>query len=82
MTKNRHPVTEYRFKNQLTLKQFARFIESTPAHLSQIENWKVTPGLNMAARIMNATFGAVQLQDLLSEEAKADIERRMKEMET
>lgn len=57
MEKRKHPLRDWRLGQEprKTLAELAADLEVTPSHLSEIENWKNEPSLDLAARLHRAT---------------------------
>lgn len=68
---NLHPLREYRTKEGLTLAALAARVGVQVPALSKIENWKQLPSMGLAARIQEATGGAVTPNDFLHEHERA-----------
>lgn len=67
MSQQDHPLKEYRAKARLTLAELADRVGVKKAALSKIENRTRLPSMGLAARIQEATNGAVTPNDFLSE---------------
>jgi transcriptional regulator with XRE-family HTH domain len=50
-----HPMREWRRLNEKTLQDVAKEVGCTQPHLSEIENWKNEPSLDLAARLSSLT---------------------------
>ena len=59
MTKTDHPLRLWRNRQspRKTLSEVAQLVEVTPSHLSEIENWKNEPSLDLASKLA-ALIGA------------------------
>jgi transcriptional regulator with XRE-family HTH domain len=66
-----HPLKEYRVRKGLTLAKLACRVGVQVPALSKIENWQRMPSMSLAARIQEATNGAVTPNDFLSDDRKA-----------
>ena len=52
-----HPLREWRHRNgRKTLQEVADMVGVTQSHLSEIENWKNEPSLDLAARLHGLTM--------------------------
>ena len=50
-----HPLFHWRKAHQRSLTSLAGEVRCTQSHLSEIENWKNEPSLDLAARLHRAT---------------------------
>lgn len=57
MTKPEHPLRIWRrgHEPRKTLSEVAEKVGVTPSHLSEIENWKNEPSLDLTAKLSKAT---------------------------
>ena len=59
----------YLYETGLSLSEFARQVESTPATIFRISRGQVEPKLSLAVKIHDATKRKVKFTDLLLERA-------------
>lgn len=55
VTKQAHPLRDWRKANGVTLHALAEHLGVTQSHLSEVENWNNTPSLELAARLHEHT---------------------------
>lgn len=55
MDKPLHPLRTWRKANSITLQVLAERLDVTVSHLSEIENWKNDPSLDLVRRIHRQT---------------------------
>jgi len=55
MTKTDHPLRRWRKEHKKTLADLAGTVRVTSSHLSEIENWKNEPSLDLASRLQRET---------------------------
>lgn len=69
MEKRPHPLRDWRNRQEpkKTLTGLAADVNVTPSHLSEIENWKNEPSLDLAARLHRAT--GIAMADFIKREA-------------
>lgn len=55
LTRTPHPMREWRRENGKTLQDVADAVGVTQPHLSEVENWKNDPSLDLTARLREYT---------------------------
>jgi len=57
MTKTEHPLRRWRNSQEprKTLSEVAQAVKVTPSHLSEIENWKNEPSLDLTSKLSGLT---------------------------
>ncbi|OAI22905.1 hypothetical protein A1351_20265 [Methylosinus sp. R-45379] len=61
-----HPLRTFRRANKITLEQLGARVGATKGFLSKIESKRQLPSMALAAKISEATNGAVTPNDLIS----------------
>lgn len=62
-----HPLRQWRHDHGLTLQALKALagVRVSPSHLSEIERFKNSPSLDLAAKLSRATDGAVSIGDFV-----------------
>ncbi len=60
-------LAEYLNDKGILYPEFAKMVETTPSHISNIVQGKKTPSKNLMEKIFNATDGAVRPDDFFPE---------------
>lgn len=63
--KTKHPIKEYLFRNDMTVKEFAFELGISASYLYQLVAGDKTPSLSLAVKIVEKTDGAINVKELL-----------------
>lgn len=67
MTKTEHPLRRWRYGHEprKTLSEVALAVDVTPSHLSEIENWKNEPSLDLTSKL--SKLSGIDMQEFVKQ---------------